>query len=248
MTGQKRWNRTARANVVRPCSGDLPKTRSTSRPRGRLQSLESAMERVHQPLRLERTSSSQTGASPHALLPLTLCFSRETLTVVDNLGLTDEQRGDAARIVEAIQQYVEGQKISRAFNFSTAAGRNLRRLSRSSTSARKDMQILLRRMHPEEHQIIEGLIDVDTVEVLRERDLTLETTITKCRGQEAAKHQRAEITSRNMEAITVSNAHGQPTKQQHNPASAQAVGQTFIRGAKGNAQPMKTNWPLRKGL
>lgn len=40
---------------------------------------------------------------------LTLCFSRETLTVVDNLGLTDEQRGDAARIVEAIQQYVEGQ-------------------------------------------------------------------------------------------------------------------------------------------
>ena len=43
-------------------------------------------------------------------------------------------------------------------------------------------------------QIIEGLRDGDTVEtLLREKDLTLEEAMTKCRGQEAAKKQRAEI-------------------------------------------------------
>lgn len=35
---------------------------------------------------------------------LTLCFSRETVTVVDNLGLSDAQRGNASETVEAIQQ------------------------------------------------------------------------------------------------------------------------------------------------
>ena len=46
-------------------------------------------------------------------------------------------------------------------------------------------------------QIIEGLLDGDTVEdLLKEKDLTLEKTITTCRTQEAAKRQQAEI-SRN---------------------------------------------------
>jgi len=40
---------------------------------------------------------------------LTLCFSRETVTIVDNLGLTVEQRGSPDEIVTAIQRYVEGQ-------------------------------------------------------------------------------------------------------------------------------------------
>ncbi len=39
---------------------------------------------------------------------LTLCFSRETLTIVDNLGLTAEQKGNVTSIVEAMQRYVEG--------------------------------------------------------------------------------------------------------------------------------------------
>ena len=38
-----------------------------------------------------------------------LCFSRETVTVVDNLGLTAEQRGNAGQVVDAISQYVAGQ-------------------------------------------------------------------------------------------------------------------------------------------
>jgi hypothetical protein len=40
---------------------------------------------------------------------LTLCFSRDTITVVGNLGLTPEQRAIAGKIVQAIKSYVEGQ-------------------------------------------------------------------------------------------------------------------------------------------
>ena len=39
---------------------------------------------------------------------LTLCFSRETLTIVENLGLIETQRGSVKEIVAAIQRYVEG--------------------------------------------------------------------------------------------------------------------------------------------
>ena len=43
-------------------------------------------------------------------------------------------------------------------------------------------------------QIIKGLLDGDTVEdLLKEKDLTLEKTITTCHAQEAAKRQQAEI-------------------------------------------------------
>ena len=44
-------------------------------------------------------------------------------------------------------------------------------------------------------QIVEGFLDRDAVEeLLKEADLTLQTTVSKCRAQEAAKQQRAEIT------------------------------------------------------
>ena len=39
---------------------------------------------------------------------LTLCFSHKTLTIVNNLSLTAEQRGSVTSIVEAMQCYVEG--------------------------------------------------------------------------------------------------------------------------------------------
>ena len=39
---------------------------------------------------------------------VTLCFSRETLTIVNNLGLTKDQKGNAKSLVQAIQRYVEG--------------------------------------------------------------------------------------------------------------------------------------------
>ena len=40
---------------------------------------------------------------------LTLCFSCETVTIVNNLELTAAQRGDAKETVAGISRYVEGQ-------------------------------------------------------------------------------------------------------------------------------------------
>ena len=40
---------------------------------------------------------------------LTLCFSRETVTIVDNLGLTTEQLQKTTEIIAAIERYVQGQ-------------------------------------------------------------------------------------------------------------------------------------------
>ena len=39
---------------------------------------------------------------------LTLCFSRETLTIVNNLGLTTEELKSVAFIIGAIKNYVAG--------------------------------------------------------------------------------------------------------------------------------------------
>ena len=40
---------------------------------------------------------------------LTLCFSRETVTIVDNLGLTTKQLRKTTEIIAAIERYVQGQ-------------------------------------------------------------------------------------------------------------------------------------------
>ncbi len=40
---------------------------------------------------------------------LILCFSRETVTIVDNLGLIATQRGKVHDIITAIKRYVQGQ-------------------------------------------------------------------------------------------------------------------------------------------
>ena len=39
---------------------------------------------------------------------LTLCFSRKTLTIVNNLGLTTKDHGSVASIISAIKKYVAG--------------------------------------------------------------------------------------------------------------------------------------------
>ena len=39
---------------------------------------------------------------------LTLCFSRETITIVNNMGLTEEQQSRANDIIAAIELYVQG--------------------------------------------------------------------------------------------------------------------------------------------
>ena len=39
---------------------------------------------------------------------LSLCFSRVTLSIVQNLGLTNEERKNVTVIIEALQSYVDG--------------------------------------------------------------------------------------------------------------------------------------------
>lgn len=45
-------------------------------------------------------------AMPKRVQALTLCLSRETVTIVENLGLSAGQRADANDMVTAIKQYV----------------------------------------------------------------------------------------------------------------------------------------------
>ena len=52
---------------------------------------------------------------------LTLCLSRETITIFENLGLTGAQKADVGQIVTPLQRYVDGQ-----FN-ETVERRNFRR-------------------------------------------------------------------------------------------------------------------------
>ena len=54
-----------------------------------------------------------------------------------------------------------------------------------------------------EGQIIEGILDSDTVEaLLHETNLTLTKTVSsKCQAQEAAKKQRASLANKQLEAI-----------------------------------------------
>ena len=133
---------------------------------------------------------------------LTLCLSKETLTVVENLGLTAEQRGRVQDIILAIQQYVDGHLNE------SVERRNFRRRKQQPGETFDDYLVALRDLSKTckfcsdectkkniRDQIIDGLIDGDTVEtLLRERDLTFDETVVKCRGLEAAKRQRAEIT------------------------------------------------------
>ena len=131
---------------------------------------------------------------------VTLCFACETITIVDNLGLSADQRGSVKETVSAIQRYVQGQVNER---------RNFRKRVQQPGEMFDDFLVSLRDLSKtckfctEEctrknirGQIIEGLLEGDTVEdLLRERDRSLDTAISKCRAQEAARKQRADITS-----------------------------------------------------
>ena len=77
-------------------------------------------------------------------------------------------------------------------------------------------------------QIVEGLLDGDTVEdLLKESDLTLEATISKCSAQEAAKQQRAEITSTPLGHTAIQTVRN-PPPQQANNATDRHVSRVWI--------------------
>ena len=140
---------------------------------------------------------------------LTLCFSRETLTIVQNLGLSEDEQKSVDSIIRAIKRYIDGH-----INESVER-RNFRRRTQQPGEPFDDFLVSLRELVKTcnfcseactqkniRDQIIEGLLDGDTIEtLLQETNLTLATTISKCQAQEAAKRQRANLTSQPSESI-----------------------------------------------
>ena len=124
---------------------------------------------------------------------------------MDNLGLTPEQRADAGEIVRAIGSYVEGQ-----INESVER-RSFRQRSQQPGESFDDLLLSLRELAKTckfcsdeclqrniRDQIISGLLDGDAVEILlRESNISLATTVDKCRAQEAARKQRGEMAGTN---------------------------------------------------
>ena len=132
---------------------------------------------------------------------LQLCFSRDTLNIVENLSLTTTQKKDQGQIIAALKQYVE-----RRVN-ETIERRNLRQRVQLVGESFDDFLVSLRDLAKTcnfcsneclqkalRDQVIEGLQDGETIqELLQVRDLTLDQAITKCRGLEAAKKSRTQI-------------------------------------------------------
>ena len=140
---------------------------------------------------------------------LMLCFSRETLSIVRNLGLTEEENRSVESIIRAIKRYVEGHVNE------TVERRNFRKRMQQVGEAFDDFLVSLRELVKTcnfcsdgctnkniRDQIIEGLLDADTTEhLLQETDLTLAKAITMCQAQEAAKKQCASMQSYRTESV-----------------------------------------------
>ena len=132
---------------------------------------------------------------------LMLCLSRETLSIEHNLGFTEEQMKQPQAIITAIRAYVDGHLNE------TVERRNFRRRTQQEGETFDDFLIALRELIKTckfcsdvctkkslRDQIIEGLRDPETIEdLLKEKDLTLDTTIMHCRSREAAKKYRSDL-------------------------------------------------------
>ena len=168
---------------------------------------------------------------------LTLCFSRETLAVVQNLGLTDGQRKDVEAIIEALQRYVDGHLNE------TVERRNFRRRRQQSGESFDDYLISLRELAKTckfcsdvclekniRDQVIEGVCDGDTVEgLLQENDLLLAKTVAICRSKEAAKRHRSDITGPDSELVA---ALHQPQQSTHHIPACPGCGAAAHRGGR----------------
>ena len=71
---------------------------------------------------------------------LTLCFSRDTLSIVQNLGLTEEQRGNVESIISAIKRYIDGHVNE------TVERRNFRRRTQQVGESFDDFLVSLREL------------------------------------------------------------------------------------------------------
>ena len=189
---------------------------------------------------------------------LTLCFTRKTLTVVENLGLTDAQCKSTKEMITAIEAYVNGQ-INESVERRTFRSRvqqegetfddflvSLRELAKTcafcnDACTQKNIR----------DQIIAGLADGEAVEtLLKEKNLTLDTTVSKCHAHEAAKRQRAELAG----GTPGTSVHAIRQKQQ-NPSSNRGgpkypgCGSGFHPAGRTvphlpiSMSPLQSNWP-----
>ena len=115
---------------------------------------------------------------------------------MDNLRLSDEQRGKVDSIIAAIERYVQGQINE------TVERRNFRKRVQHQGEPFDDFLVALQELAKTcnfctdncqqrsiRDQIIEGILDGETKEdLLQIKDLTLDATIEKCRAYEAARH------------------------------------------------------------
>ena len=172
---------------------------------------------------------------------LRLCFTRDTLTTVNNLGLTKGQKNDPVAIVQALKHHVEGQ-----INV-TVERRNFRKRKQQLGETFDDFLCSLRELAKTcqfcnddctqnnlRDQIIEGLNDSDTVqELLKEQRLTLPVTITTCRGMEATKKEVNNIKGASVQRISghreteVTNKSKKHTRQQPSSSSDMSNTQTY---------------------
>ena len=140
---------------------------------------------------------------------LTLCFSRETLSIVQNLGLSDTDKQDITAIIAAIKTYIDGH-INKSVE-----RRHFRRRTQEPGESFDDFLLALRELVKTcnfcsneciqknlRDQLIEGILDGDTVEdLLQIKDLNLDKAIQVCQAQEAAKKQRANMTGVHQESV-----------------------------------------------
>ena len=126
---------------------------------------------------------------------LQFCMSRETLTIVENLGLTDAQRADQTQIIAGLKRYVQG-RINE-----TVERRNFRQRKQAPGETFDDYLVALRELAKTcnfcnnnclqsnlRDQLVDGILDPDTVrDLLKEQNLTLEKAIDTGRAIEAAK-------------------------------------------------------------
>ena len=104
---------------------------------------------------------------------LTLCFSRETITIVNNLGLSDAEREDATTIVTKISEFVEGQTNE------SVERRHFRQRRQQPGESFDDFLVSLRELAKTckfcsedctqkaiRDQIVEGILDGDVIEEL----------------------------------------------------------------------------------
>ena len=151
---------------------------------------------------------------------LRLALSRETANVVANLGLTEEDKQNVPKIIDALKKHVAGSVNE------TVERKSFRMRKQHMHESFDDYVIALRDLVKTcnycndecinkglRDQIIEGLRDGDTVEeLLQQKQLTIETTLRIGRAHESARQQREEIKSNPMNSA-INATHTNKTKQ-----------------------------------